>query len=203
MPLSLASGDVLPAEALRGMSTADLRQLATMVRAELTMRSDRIGPEEFEALAAEAFRSLFSSSGVSSPAMVAPGVVAVGGMIRGRDETLRQHKCQLFTVVDPDDHSESWVWDSDALHSGRSRVGNISYSVSLRVAHVGMILVRHAMTSDGMRHTRTSTTAWQVTDVSPEGDVTLSGLPSWVPAALPPPHGAESAGSAGRERGYR
>lgn len=183
------------------MPTRDLRALVNTAQDEIARRAADEAPD-FEALSRRALQELFSDSGVDGPKAVAAGVFALGGMVREQSAGSNRHKCQLFTVMTDDDATEMWAWDDaleTLLHSDTAKVGPTRRSVSLHAAMDRMVILRHRMTSDGTRHSRTSVSAWRISEVDEEGNIFFEALRGWVPTTLPPPHGgAGSAPPAGR-----
>lgn len=176
----------------------------TAARELVNAQSREVG--DLHALATDAMQGLFTGSGVDGPMSVGHGLMAIGGVIKGRDELMRAHDCQLFTLFDPETEGEHWVWDEACqthTYSTTSLVSRTRYSVAIHAATPGMILVRHRMRSDGQRHTRSSVTAWEVAGVNSDGSVRLLDRPTWVPSSLPPPHVSESsaASRSGADRG--
>ena len=182
------------------MATHDLRILAARTQKAIAQRVVDDAPD-MDALARRAMQDLFSDSGVQGPMQVAAGLVALGGLVQEQGVGSQRHKCQLFTVMADDDAPEMWSWDTDletCLHSDTTKVGTTRRSVSLHAAMERMVIVRHRMTSDGARHTRTSINAWRIDSVDEDGKVRITAMPGYVPTTLPPPHGgASSASSAG------
>lgn len=181
--MSTSSLDAL----VKTLGTAELDELLSLVREELTARRADEMPE-VDVLVRRALDRAVRDSSVEAPIQVAPGVLAVGGMIK--ESSSGSHKCELYTVIASDEAPERWVWDEECdgyITSEISRVGTKRVSVAILSAATGQVFVRHRMTCERGKHSRTATTAYKVTQVSDSGEVFLSQV-QWNPATLPPPH---------------
>lgn len=179
------------------VSTHDLEVLIADARAELTRRRSDEMPDLDVVVRAQMQR--LAQNGVRAPQQVGPGMVALGGLIT---ESGERHKCQLFTLIDSEGGAELWAWDDDMeslVHTDTSKVGQVRSSVAIHAVMPGTVMVRHRMAFDGQRHSRTSVTAWRVSDIDASGGVRLVEIP-WVATSLPPPHHKTAARPAGVER---
>lgn len=192
------------------MSRLTMHEIDTLVELLLTERVQRaVADADPDTLVDLAMRELFdSTSGPKGPRVMAPGLVALPGMVHETSAT--RHRCVLFTVKVPGG-AHTWSWDDEGstfVHGDASKVGKTLWSVNLHQAVPGVVYVMHTRNKVDDRHVSTAVAAYEAHQEYDEetgevGATTLSRIPDWTPSHLPPPKGEEDQRSYTSRQGSR
>jgi hypothetical protein len=195
------------AESLQNMSDVEVDAAISQLLTEKKERAMDRG--DVDVILRESMQVLFAGSGIEAPRVMSPGIIALPNL--HTETSADKHHCNMYTVVSPDGHGETWAWDEEAetfIHSDRAKVGKIFRSVSLHMAVNDLIFVRHNRTHNGQRHVPQSCVAYKVAVEydSNTGEVVkekVERLPEWTPSHLPPPIGMEDSNAYEESSGKR
>lgn len=124
---------------------------------------------------------------------IAPGIIAIPGMIADRNTSGTMHECVLATVRSkPIDPQDSWAWDPDDgkapyfLTAATHKIGGLRRSISLYKVFQGMVVVfHHRMLKNGL-HKKIRDYALRVS-INDEGHAVVEQLRTGFLQNLPAP----------------